>query len=562
MAIMNADKTTSQLSIMPDPALKQMAMMHKGDPYMLSLIIAEDGRRKEMRTAAAARMAGMPQGNVADQAISQMGQAPQQQMPPQGMPQQQMPPQGAPQAGIQALPAPNVQGMAGGGIVALAEGGMPDDGMMTDEQLIGSSEPVIRMAGGGDAEDDPNYDPTEVSIDSGSDTGGTAYDPFKQATKLGSSDAKIDAENKAFLKQQREAAKAEEEQAAKEYAAFKGSKSEFLAKRSKDKKSVAIPDEEVAPVAPVAPVAAVPKVNPVVAAAVKERVTDKAAPLPVMKAPSAAKAAPTPVGGVDKLMAAFTPRSAAQMGEEARANTEAANKETEAFYKPEREKLQQQQEAIANRKDSNIGNALMRAGLGMMAGKSQYAMQNIGEGGIQGLNAYQESQKADAAAQQANQHSQMLMVQAERSERAGNLRQATMLSNQARQEQQYAQQFGLQAKHYADQAEQGKVTGQAQMMQARAAQQRASAIGGDKEDKLDLARQRAAAQDPEYKALAAQLGIFAANSPKALAARARMQEIIKNYMPSDTIPQAQAPSSSAGGGVNPTALAAALAQYK
>jgi len=122
----NTQKLTSQMAMMPDAALKQMAMMHKNDPYTLPLIIAEDSRRKEMRQAAQARMAA-PQPNVADQQIAQMGAAPQ-------MPMPQGAPQGAPQQlpehqGIGALPAQNLERMADGGIAGYADGGAYGDGM-------------------------------------------------------------------------------------------------------------------------------------------------------------------------------------------------------------------------------------------------------------------------------------------------------------------------------------------------------------------------------------------------------------------------------------------------
>ena len=127
MALPNSEKITSQLATLPDQALKQMAMMHKSDPYVLPLIISEDGRRKQMRQAAQAQMGGMPQPKVADAAVAQMGQLPEEQ-------------------GIGALPAPNMQGMADGGIVGYDEGGMADGGMFDFAQR---SEPVLRMAAGG-----------------------------------------------------------------------------------------------------------------------------------------------------------------------------------------------------------------------------------------------------------------------------------------------------------------------------------------------------------------------------------------------------------------------------
>jgi hypothetical protein len=127
MALPNSEKITSQIAMLPDAALKQMAMMHKNDPYVLPLIISEDGRRKQMRQAAQAQMGGMPQPKVADAAVAQMGVMPEEQ-------------------GIGALPAPNMQGMADGGIVGYDEGGMADGGMFDFAQR---SEPVLRMAEGG-----------------------------------------------------------------------------------------------------------------------------------------------------------------------------------------------------------------------------------------------------------------------------------------------------------------------------------------------------------------------------------------------------------------------------
>jgi hypothetical protein len=134
MALPNAEKLTSQMAMLPDQALKQMAMMHKNDPYVLPLIISEDGRRKQMRQAAQAQMGGMPQPKVADAAVAQMGQLPEEQ-------------------GIGVLPAPNMQSMADGGIAGYGDGddtprrnGMAQGGMYDFAQR---SEPVLRMAGGG-----------------------------------------------------------------------------------------------------------------------------------------------------------------------------------------------------------------------------------------------------------------------------------------------------------------------------------------------------------------------------------------------------------------------------
>jgi lysozyme family protein len=132
MALPNAEKLTSQMAMLPDAALKQMAMMHKNDPYVLPLIISEDGRRKQMRQAAQAQMGGMPQPKVADAALAQMGQLPENQ-------------------GIAQIPTPNMQSMADGGIAGYEddEEGMATGGMGGMFNFAQQSEPVLRMAGGG-----------------------------------------------------------------------------------------------------------------------------------------------------------------------------------------------------------------------------------------------------------------------------------------------------------------------------------------------------------------------------------------------------------------------------
>jgi hypothetical protein len=150
MALPNSEKITSQIAMLPDQALKQMAMMHKNDPYVLPLIISEDGRRKQMRQAAQAQMGGMPQPKVADAAVAQMGQLPEEQ-------------------GIGVLPAPNMQSMADGGIAGYGDGddtprrnGMAQGGMYDFAQR---SEPVLRMAGGGMAPYIPGYKDTGKVVD-------------------------------------------------------------------------------------------------------------------------------------------------------------------------------------------------------------------------------------------------------------------------------------------------------------------------------------------------------------------------------------------------------------
>jgi len=139
--MINVNQITSQLARMPDQALQQYAMMHKNDPYTVSLALSESNRRKQMRDAAQGQQGMAPQPKVVDQGIAGM-MAPSEMNPaqmealiqqldrkkeqeyreftrgaaptPQPMPED---------VGIGALPAPNMQRMAEGGIVAFGGGG-------------------------------------------------------------------------------------------------------------------------------------------------------------------------------------------------------------------------------------------------------------------------------------------------------------------------------------------------------------------------------------------------------------------------------------------------------
>jgi len=113
---------TERLALMPDPALQQFAQMHRDDPFTLALAVSESNRRKKMRTAQQGLAGMQQQPPVADQEIAQMNEP--------AMPEN---------VGIGALPAPVLAGMpaggiageeemepqtmAGGGLVAFADGG-------------------------------------------------------------------------------------------------------------------------------------------------------------------------------------------------------------------------------------------------------------------------------------------------------------------------------------------------------------------------------------------------------------------------------------------------------
>lgn len=72
--MINIEQITARLAKLPDQALQQYAMMHKEDPYIMALAVSESNRRKQIR--AAGQVQAQEQPKVADQALMDM--APQQ----------------------------------------------------------------------------------------------------------------------------------------------------------------------------------------------------------------------------------------------------------------------------------------------------------------------------------------------------------------------------------------------------------------------------------------------------------------------------------------------------
>lgn len=130
--------TKTLAGLQPDSALQQYAMLHKNNPYILSLAKSESDRRKQLRTAAQGQVGQQP--TVVDQNIAGMAPAPM-------MAQTQLPEN----QGIAQIPTPNMQRMADGGIAGYEddEEGMATGGMGGMFNFAQQSEPVVRMSGGG-----------------------------------------------------------------------------------------------------------------------------------------------------------------------------------------------------------------------------------------------------------------------------------------------------------------------------------------------------------------------------------------------------------------------------
>jgi hypothetical protein len=201
----------------------------------------------------------------------------------------------------------------------------------------------------------------------------------------------------------------------------------------------------------------------------------------------------------------YTPKTAAQARAEAETMAAPEIAEIKESYKPFAEQFAQDRSRIEGREKNAVSDALIRAGLATMAGKSQFALQNIGEGGLQGLNAYQEGQKANEASRRALTQSEMLMTQAQRAERMGARGEAAKFVTQAEQAQQAATQFGQKAQEIANTKEyqEGALLVQnrnadAAMISAKAAQSRANALNAVDKSALtpkDIAKYRDTAID-------------------------------------------------------------------
>jgi hypothetical protein len=188
--------------------------------------------------------------------------------------------------------------------------------------------------------------------------------------------------------------------------------------------------------------------------------------------------------------------------------------EIQASYKPFAEQFAQDRSRIESREKTNLSDALIRGGLKALGGKSPYAMQNISEGGLETLNAYQEGIRTSDAARKALTQSEMLMAQAQRAERQGARKDAVQLTHQAEQAKQTGVQLSntarqimgteafqqAQTEHFERADKSGALSAEAQMVAARAAQTRANALGANAGTKgalteAQLARVRDTARD-------------------------------------------------------------------
>ena len=386
--MINVNNITSTLAKLPDQALQQYAMMHKNDPYIMSLAVSESNRRKEMRAAQGAQGGMQEPPKVVDAAVAEM--APQAQPMPEDI-------------GIGQLPAGDME-FAGGGILAFANTG----------SVPGPSD--VRPTG---RYQNPVYDGTPSSsveafkkaLESNKLTDAERAEARAKVQGPGGLAAAIEwlstiNERKDALDTERSnRIKAEQRE---------GVASDARSRFAKRDERLAIPGSaplsgqpsgndpnespyngEGAPVAPAPEAAPNPLATPVGIEQVAGPTVTNAAPVSMDYAGASAGLAGikgfAPVTTeLDEFKEAK--EAAAQKGvdraEGSLTREEKFQAEMGEYGVGKEKRLKEREEKLSKDEKSNYGLAFLEAGLAMMGGKDQNAFANISAGALQGLGKY------------------------------------------------------------------------------------------------------------------------------------------------------------------------------
>jgi len=477
--------TKTLAGLQPDSALQQYAMLHKNNPYILSLAKSESDRRRSLRMAAQGNPGQMP--TVADREIAGMaspvmtGSGGTLQTGYGGRVQTELPEN----QGIAQLPTPNMRGMADGGIAGYDddEEGMATGGMGGMFNFAQQSEPVVRMSGGGVA----RYNGATGSVTGVSPELLSKYKQEATEMAMGTR-MQFSPDVKAVVGQI---------QAAQEGSYLKAEQKQMLEGsplRSKTQNSASM----VAPTAPTASAAYDPTENLKKIAQTNARYTTPSAPKNAEEAamlnrypatkPAAKKddAAAPATGGVKDLfpappkldtnfkpVAAPTTDAATALGNkftnlDARTNTinsqvaqkrsdittaaenrvaalQAFNEKQGPAYAGYEKLLQKEELQDATDKDKAGLMSLMKGFLAMAAGESPNAATNIAKGAMVGMGDYGDALKEfKKSAKERNKEMQNIQ-QARRAEERGNFDKAEMYENQAEQNRIAATDAGIAA---------------------------------------------------------------------------------------------------------------------
>ena len=382
----NIPQTTQLLLDMKNKGqLQSYVAQHKDDPgyaSLLSLAMTINQTSDEAKALAAQP----PQQTISNQALASLASRQQPMAMPQAMPygmpgQPQQAPQEQPpeMSGIAQAPAPNMQHMADGGIVGYAEGGRTDDRGIKHFQVGGTSSMANAIM------------PYQQGPFTAADTSMGMPDPRYQGlgiidtTKLAGSDL-----------------------------------SNWLTNTEKDSlKNQAKRVNYTKPTVPGLDFASMPQ-NLIDAYNKSASNTEPSAP----EQPPTSSYTPSTVGSPPTIKPSFmaglpaiTPKQAMENANQFYDET-AANKLTAEYKaqletslaarktaledmikkrpelgKKEKELLDKQTEKASGKAEDLKNFSLIEAGLAMMSGTSPYAMVNIGQGGLKGLQSYKEGKK-------------------------------------------------------------------------------------------------------------------------------------------------------------------------
>ena len=422
--MINVNQITARLASMPDQALQQYAAMHKNDPYTMALALSESNRRKQMRQGA--QMQAPQQPKVVDQELAQMAQP---------MPED---------TGIGQLPAPNMQSMAEGGIVAFEGGGevpgyaeglfnapkVPPGAIIMGNMYIDPATGERRYLPGAE----PSSEPNPYRGMSLGDFAGRIKDSLVESYKNPSQFYTPADLLKMKTEKQNEAAQDQRGPLMKGYTPRRSDEQQFqadVATRS------GLPDSSTTVAPPVKPPAAPQgtlgartKTPPAPAA-------KPAAGLPALntKPMSAAEAAKQAAAlGDDKEvrgeLQSYVDRQK-KIGEEAVGSFEKGIAGLPEAYKKYEERLQKEEADAATDKDKAMGMSIFKAGLAMMAGTSQNAFENIGKGALAGLDDYQTALKDFKKAQRERDKAFADIEQARLADQRGDLKTKLELESRA-----------------------------------------------------------------------------------------------------------------------------------
>jgi hypothetical protein len=449
--------TKTLAGLQPDSALQQYAMLHKNNPYILSLAKSESDRRKSLRTAVQGNPGQQP--TVVDQNIAGMAPAPM-------MAQQQLPEN----QGIAQIPTPNMQRMADGGIAGYEDDqeGMATGGMGGMFNFAQQSEPVVRMSGGGAV---PRYQgvPTSMggdgsvvksSIQQIEDSNIAALSPLAQQFKTA---------EQQFIA----AARSGDQAAIAQYMQVKEDLRKQLEQAVSTKFGNAAPKVMSQLLSSDKPVVATPGnvVNPDEAVIAAEKAgrfkppadkTPAAAPVPQAASPTSYKASKAPttddaaalgdkffnskkrIGDIERQVLQEQ-MDADKTKENSIEALRAFNEKQGPAYAGYEKLLQKEELQDATDKEKAGLMSLMKGFLAMAAGESPNAATNIAKGAMVGLGDYGDALKEfKKAAKERNKEMQNIQ-QARRAEERGDFKEERMYTDKADTARQASARFGIAA---------------------------------------------------------------------------------------------------------------------